>query len=227
MQFDDLPLAPEEPFHVTIVGQDYKRHACIAHLIGYRRGQALMAYIPHKPPQVMLRNGLKVEARLATATGMARFNSRIEELHKTPCDYLRLAWPEELVFEPLRREPRFRYQRAAELVAHTGIGVSAGRIGGKLLDVSEHGARLLSDKELTDIVRKITLTVSFVFAGFEQQLSLDAVLRSRHTAGAHAGSQFDYGLEFVDLKSEPRLWLYALCRHLEAQGAALDCPLPR
>ena len=93
--------------------------------------------------------------------------------------------------------------------------------------VSEHGARLLSEKELTDIVRKITLTVSLVFAGFQHKLVLDAVLRSREKTGAYPASPFDYGLEFVDLKQEQRLWLYALCRHLQAQDAALQCPLRR
>ncbi len=221
MQFADLKLPVATRIQLEFVGQDYKHYPCEAVLLGYRVGESVLVYLPKRPPQVTLRVGMKLEAKLAMQSGLVAFDSFIDHLTTHPYPYLHLAYPGTISLKPLRQAPRFPLDAALKAVAYSQLGVATAYLDGRFLDISLNGARVVLHKELSSVAARVDLNATVMVAGTEQQLELKTELKrgfGRSDKEGEAG--WHYGLAFEELSPPQRLLLLALC-HEQQSGSQI------
>lgn len=224
LTLEALNLPVGHLFELDMVGVDYKHHRCSAKLVGYQTDTALLLTLLDKAPQVKLNAGLKFDCRCATVVGWVRFSARLLAAPQQPFAHVLLTWPDEIQYHGLRKEPRFRVDLPAKVVAHTELGKTLAPLEGRLQDISIHGGLLRCSRELTRLVKRVELDVALRFANFRRQRPLWAeITRSVSLPDADDDPPFAYGLCFVDVGDLDRLFLYAMCQDLLQQGLALDC----
>lgn len=216
MQFADLKLPVATRIQLEFIGQDYKRYPCEAVLLGYRSGESILVYLPKRPPQVTLRVGIKLEAKLAVQSGLIAFESFIDQLCAQPYPYLHLAYPGKVSVEPLRQQPRFPLDAPLKGVAYSQLGVATGYLDGRFLDISVNGARVSLDKELSSVVARVDITANVTVAGTEQQLELKTELKRGFGRSDKGEPGWHYGLAFNEPSPPQRLLLLALCHELQS-----------
>jgi hypothetical protein len=217
IQFADLRLPVATRMRLDFVGQDYKSHPSDALLLGYRTGESLLVYLPIKPPQVLMRDGMQIEAKVVLQMGIVSFTSAIQQICEQPYAYLHLDWPLDAVLEPLRRYPRFPLEVPVNLIALSAQGITTARVRGQFCDISLQGARFGLEKELGGAVSKVMLNAKVTVGGMEH--SLDVRGEVRRVFGKdekkETGFPFAYGISFIDLVPAQRLLLLALCHELQ------------
>lgn len=224
MRFEELALAVGSRLHITIIGQDYKRHQFSASLMGYQKSKRLMIELIDKPPQVLLHEGLKVEGRVKTAFGIAEFNSEIDEISKGGQSYLILDYPAGIQYTCFREHARVPVDAAVEVVGNTALGMATSAMHGYLLDISISGARMLVEKELTKMVTSIKLGVFLSIPGLERDLTLQAkVCKVSTRSEEYPDYPFAYGIKFLELNEIDRYFLQAYCYQLQLQARQLLC----
>tara|TARA_R110000868_G_scaffold408964_2_gene693502 strand:- start:91573 stop:92280 length:708 start_codon:yes stop_codon:yes gene_type:complete len=228
MQFEELKLPIASLFDVILIGQDYKRHQCRAKLIGYQKPQRLILELVNKPPQVLLHQGLKIEAAISLALGYAYFETEIDELVSGSSPYLVLAYPSKLDYTAQRSEPRMPVDQPIEVVGKTALGMDTSTMHGHILDVSCAGARIVVEKELTAMVTQISLGVMLSLPSLERDMTIMAkVVKASAISSDHPDYPFAYGLRFVGLPAIDSYFLQAFCYQMELQGRQLLCSAPR
>lgn len=221
--FAELALPVGYQLPLTMIGQDYKRYRCIATLVGYQQGGGFMVCLNNKPGQVMLREGLKVEGGVETPLGIGRFISRIEQVMTSPFDYLVLAWPEAVSWQLVRQAGRYRVEFPLQLSAQTTLGMALKPLAGMVLDISETGARIALEKQLTALVNDVQLSFELPALGKLRLLTVNGVIRQSLSADLRAaGFNFVYGVEFLELDELASLALRVFTLD---QDAAEDCRL--
>jgi hypothetical protein len=207
--FAELALPVGYQLQLTMVGQDYKRHRCDATLLGYLSGGGFMVCLNQKPGQVILRDGLKIEGGVETPLGVGRFVSRIEQVMFTPFEYLLLAWPDAVSWQMVRQAGRYRVEFPLQLMAQTTLGMAIKPIAGKVIDISETGARIALEKELTSMVNKVQLTFDLPVMNKLRPLVINGVIRQSLSGDNYSsGFNFVYGVEFIELDDLPALALH-------------------
>lgn len=224
MRFEQLSLAVGSKINVTVIGQDYKKHHCEAVLVGYLPGKTVVVTLPNKPPQVLLRAGLNIEANIPLGEGVASFSSRIEGLRDSLVTYLDLEYPAGVHVKTLRSHMRFAVDEPIEVNAHTNLGMTVNAINGYMLDISESGARIVLEKELTAMVTKITLGVYLSSFGLERDITIDAVIRNKaSTHPDYPECSFAYGVEYIEFNPIDCYFLQSFCLHHQLRKKQLLC----
>ena len=224
MRFEQLSLAIGTKINVTIIGQDYKKHHCEAVLVGYFPGKTLIITLLNKPPQVLLRGGVNIEASIPLGEGVASFSSRIEEVRDSLVTYIDLEYPVGVHVKTLRKDMRFSVDTPTEVNAHTGLGMTVNAISGHMLDISASGARIVLEKELTKMVTKITLGVFLSNFGLERDITIEAVIRNKsETHPDYPECGFAYGIEFVEFNPIDRYFLESFCLSHQVRKKQLLC----
>ena len=224
MRFDELKLAVGTTFNLIIIGQDYKRHSCIASLVGYQKNRRLWIELINKPPQVLLHQGLKVEGRIANALGIAEFDSEIDDIDQSTSPYIILDYPVNIQFNSLRNEPRLPVDEPVEVVGKTALGMDTSAMHGYMLDVSCSGARLVLEKELTNMVTQVSLGVKLSLPGLERDMTVLAkVCKSSQASDEYPDYKFAYGVKFTDLAAIDEYFIQAFCARLQLQNRQLIC----
>jgi hypothetical protein len=219
MEFADLRLPVATRMQLNFIGLDYKRYPSDASLLGYRPGESVLVYLPKKPPQVLLREGGKVEGKFALQMGIVSFSSLIRSICEEPYSYLHFTWPHDVHLEPLRRYPRFTIDTQLSLMALSAQGITTARLRGRFCDISLQGARINLEKELNSTVSTVQLSAKVMVAGMEHALELRGeVKRSFGRDEKNADYPMGYGISFAELPPTQRLLLLALCQEL--QGGA-------
>ena len=219
MEFADLRLPVATRMQLNFIGLDYKRYPSDASLLGYRPGESVLVYLPKKPPQVLLREGGKVEGKLALQMGIVSFSSVIRQICEEPYSYLHFAWPQDVQMEPLRRYPRFSMDSPLSLMALSAQGITTARLRGRFCDISLQGARINLEKELNASASTVQLSAKVAVAGMEHTLELRGEVRRAFGRDEKATEcPYGYGISFTDLPPPQRLLLLALCQEL--QGGA-------
>ena len=222
MEFGKLKLPVATRMQLNFVGLDYKRYPSEASLVGYRQGESVLVYLPKKPPQVRVREGVKVEARIALQMGIVSFASAILQIYEVPYPHLHLAWPQQIELEPLRRFPRFAFAEPLQLTALTALGIATARMRGRFHDISLQGARFGLEKELTGSVTKVVLTASVRVADMEHALELHGELKRAFGKDEKAvDCPYNYGVGFEAMPPPQRLLMLALCQELQSGLDAL------
>lgn len=226
MRFEELKLSIGTHFNLTVIGQDYKRHNCRASLMGYQKSKRLMVELINKPPQVLLREGLKIEASISNALGHAKFASEIDELKQSSAPYLVLDYPAGVEFKRLRKQPRLPVDTPVEIVGNTALGMATSAMHGHMLDVSCSGARIVVEKELTTMVTQISVGVLLESQGLKRDMNLAAKICSKaKTSSDYPDYGFAYGITFVDVDEVSQYFLQAFCFQMELQSRHLICEL--
>jgi c-di-GMP-binding flagellar brake protein YcgR len=217
VQFADLRLPVATRMRLDFVGLDYKSHPSEALLLGYRAGESLLVYTPLKPPQVLLADGMKIEAKVVLQMGIVSFTSAIQQICEQPYSYLHLNWPLDAVLDPLRRYPRFPLDVGVNLIALSAQGITTARVRGQFCDISLQGARFGLEKELSTAVSKVMLSAKVTVAGMEHVLDVRGEVRRvfGKDEKAAGGFPFTYGISFIELAPAQRLLLLALCHELQ------------
>ena len=224
MRFDELKLAVGTTFNLIIIGQDYKRHSCIASLVGYQKNRRLWIELINKPPQVLLHQGLKVEGRISNALGIAEFDSEIDEIDQSTSPYIILDYPVNINFNGMRQEPRLPVDEPVEVVGKTALGMDTAAMHGYMLDVSCSGARLVLEKELTSMVTQVSLGVMLSMPGLERDMTVMAkVCKASKTSEDYPDYKFAYGVQFCELSGIDEYFIQAFCARLELQNRQLNC----
>lgn len=216
MDFADLKLPVGTRMQLNFVGLDYKRYPSDASLLGYRNRESVLVFLPQKPPQVLLRDGVKVEAKIAVQMGIVSFASTIQLICEQPYTYLHFSWPHKIEVEPLRRYPRFPLDAVLTLTAISAQGISTARLRGKFRDVSLQGARIALEKELSESVSTVTISAKVKVAGMLHTLELPGQIKRAFGRDEKATEPtFQYGVSFSELPPPQRLLLLALCQELQ------------
>ena len=216
MEFSELKLPVATRMQLNFIGLDYKRYPSDASLLGFRSGESVLVYLPKKPPQVLVRGGVNVEAKLALQMGIVSFASTILEVCEQPYSYLHFAWPQKIELEPLRRFPRFAFQASFQLTAFTAMGIATAKLRGRFRDISLQGARFGLEKELTSTVTKVLLTAKVKVADMEHSLELHGeIKRAFGRDDKAADNPFTYGVSFHEMPPPQRLLMLALCQELQ------------
>lgn len=217
MLFADLRLPVASRLQLSFTGVDYKRYPCDASLLGFRAGESVLVYMPKKPPQVVLREGMKVEVKIALQAGIVSFESAIALLRESPYAYLHLMYPKSVALEPLRRSPRFPLEAPLALAGFSAQGITIARQNGRFYDISLNGARVATEKELPEAVSRVLVSATVTVAGTQQALEIKCELKRAFGRDEKiADSPFVYGVSFVELTPPQRLLLLALCHELQA-----------
>lgn len=222
MQFDELKVPVGSRIQLTFIGQDYRRYPCDGQLLGFRPGESLLVYFPKRPPQVLLRVGMKLEAKLAMQSGIVGFECFVDQLCSQPYAYLHLTYPRALSLTPLRRAPRFPFEHALTASAVTALGVTTAHLRGCFIDISLNGARVALDKELTSIVSRVETSCEVSVAGLAQTLELSAEVKRNFEPAPGSGYPYQYGLSFTELSPTQRLLLLALCHELQSGSLGMS-----
>lgn len=213
--FGDLRLPVGTRIKLEFVGRDYKRYPVEGVLLGWRSEVSLIMQLPPTPPQVLLSEGMRIEARLALQSGVITFQTTLDCRLEQPFEHFHLVWPRSAMFEPLRATPRFAFDHPLQASAQTALGVTTARAAGRFLDISQTGARVALDRALTSIVTRLQISATVTVAGCEQQLRLTAEVRRTFDKTGSGDFPHSFGLVFVDMQPPQRLLLYALCHQLQ------------
>ncbi len=217
MEFSQLKLPVAARMQINFIGLDYKRYPSEASLLGYRNGESVLVYLPKKPPQVLVREGVKVEVKSALQMGIVSFTSTILQICEQPFPYLHFAWPQKVELEPLRRYPRFSFQNPLQLTAFTAMGIATAKLRGHFRDISLQGARIGLEKELTSAVTKVMLTARVTVADLEHSLELHGDIKRAFGRDEKAADfPFTYGISFSEMSPPQRLLMLALCQELQS-----------
>jgi hypothetical protein len=217
MEFGQLKLPVATRMQLNFVGLDYKKYPSEASLLGYRANESVLVYLPKKPPQVLVREGVKIEAKFALQMGIVSFASTILYVCEEPYPYLHFAWPQKVELEPLRRFPRFTFQVPFQLTAFTAMGIATAKLRGRFRDISLQGARFGLEKELTNAVTKVLLTAKVMVADMEHSLELHGEIKRAFGRDEKAvDNPFTYGISFSEMSPAQRLLMLALCQELQS-----------
>lgn len=214
MDFADLRLPVATRMQLNFIGLDYKRYPSDASLLGYRARESVLVFLPKKPPQVLLREGVKVEAKVVMQMGIVSFSSVIQLIRDDPYTYLHFAWPHRIDLEPLRRYPRFPLDAALSLTAISAQGIPTARLRGAFQDISLQGARIGLEKELSESVSKVIVSANVVVAGMKHTLEIHGEIK-RAFGRDEKTTKYHYGISFFELPPPQRLLLLALCQELQ------------
>lgn len=213
--FNDLRLPVGTRMKLEFVGRDYKRYPIDGVLLGWRTDYSVIVQLPPIPAQVLLYDGMRIEARLGLQVGVITFQTSLDCRVDQPFEHYHFTWPVGVQVEPLRSTPRFAFDHPLQASAQTALGVTTARATGRFLDISQTGARVALDRGLTSIVTRLQLAAAVAVAGCEQQLRLTAEVRRSFDKSASGDFPYSYGLVFVEPPPQQRLLLHALCHQLQ------------
>ncbi len=216
MDFADLRLPVATRMQLNFVGLDYKRYPSDASLLGFRARESVLVFLPKKPPQVLLREGVKLDAKIVLQMGIVSFASTIQLICEQPYTYLHFAWPHKIELEPLRRYPRFTLEAPLTLTAISAQGIATARLRGYFRDISLQGARIALEKDLPESVSKVLIAAKVNVAGMEHALELHGEVKRAFGRDEKSPEQtFTFGISFTELPPPQRLLVLALCQELQ------------
>jgi len=170
-------------------------------LIGYVPDKTIIVSIPpvHER-KTKLFDGDNMAVRFLQGNDVHAFKTSIERVCTDPMPYMHLVFPSSIETARVRNSYR----------VNTSCPVSIQCNGNKekhnaeLIDISEDGAKIISDDILGNAGEKIKLEGRFSFAGIEEILILDAVIRNANNKPVN---QHSYGIEFADIKQQDMMFL--------------------
>ncbi|MBL4826802.1 MAG: PilZ domain-containing protein [Spongiibacteraceae bacterium] len=224
MRLHEFTIPIGKALSLSLVGLDYKSHEFKGQLLGFQEGQNVLISLDTKPGQVLLHSGLKAKVNIRLADGLLSFDSEIELVCESPFLYLHLEYPYGVEFQHLRHAIRVPVETPIDVKAFTGLGMTSASIHGHMLDVSTGGARLVVEKELTQMVTKISLGVQLTKDDLERDMTLMAkISRSGDLSPDHPECGFSYGVKFIELDPVDSLFLRSFCQHHTLLNEFLLC----
>lgn len=210
----DLRLPVGTKLRLELVGRDYKRYPADGTLLGWRAHESVLVSLPRYAIPAPLADGMGVGVKLALQSGVVTFSSAIDQIANYPFDYVHLRWPASVQFEPLRARPRFACVEPLQGVGRSALEVITAHVAGQFCDISETGACVALNRQLSDVTAQLEISAQVKIAGLEQRLTIKSQIK-RGLGKGEGNFPYRYGLSFVDLKPEQRLLLFAFCHQLQ------------
>jgi len=148
----NLPIGSELFIkHLESDGQEY---SCVT-LIGFLHAQSLIVTMPKREDHVVqIDRGDELIVRFSKADTIYAFSSKIMEINRAPYPHVHLTYPENIQAKLLRRGNRIDVAKhALQLKIRNSDFDGAVTIA----DMSEHGAKLISDRNLGQLEEKLTI----------------------------------------------------------------------
>jgi hypothetical protein len=100
----------------------------------------------------------------------------------------------------VRQAGRYRVEFPLQLTAQTTLGMAIKPMRGLVIDVSETGARIALEKQLTSIVNQVQLAFEIPAMERFRALTINGVIRQSLPVDPQlANYMFVYGVEFIEL----------------------------
>lgn len=144
-------------------------------LIGFVVDKTIIVSMPpiHER-KVKLFDGDELAVRFLQGNGVHGFKTSIERICTDPIPYIHLNFPATIETAKIRNS--YRVNTSYPVSIH--CDASDENHTAKLVDISEDGAKLTSENMLGNTGEKIQLEGKFLFAGIEENLVLDAIIRN-------------------------------------------------
>jgi len=192
----NLPIGTELFIeHLESDGQEY---SCVA-LIGFLHAQSLIVTLPKRQDHVVqIDRGDELIVRFSKADSMYAFSTKIMEINQVPYPHVHLTYPENIQAKLLRRGNRIDVAKhALQLKIRNNDFDCAVTIA----DISEHGAKLISDSNLGQLEEKLTIELDL--PQYPEKVELNCKI-------CHTQNYFDedsnkqiycHGIEFFELNT--------------------------
>ncbi|HQT26049.1 MAG TPA: flagellar brake protein [Burkholderiales bacterium] len=202
--FSPIPLKLGEKIQLCAGDACYE-----ASLIGCIRGVSLLVSSPMMEGlRIDFLEGEPLEVRMFSGKDILSFATRVMHVCIFPVHYLHLAYPGETRIQPLRHTPWVRVKLPA--MVHAG-----GRIQPVLMvDLSEEGAKLDIPFDMRKDGERMGVSFDAEVDEFRREMNLEA--RIEHVT--EGKEMFEYGVSFLGVSQEDRLWLKCLVYKRMAEG---------
>ena len=124
-------------------------------LIGFLHAQSLIVTLPKRQDHIVqIDRGDELVVRFSKEDAMYAFNSRVMEINQAPYPHIHLTYPENIQAKLLRRGNRIDVAKHALKLKIRNSGFDGAVT---IADISEHGAKLISDSNLGQLEEKLTI----------------------------------------------------------------------
>ena len=148
----DLPIGTE--LFIEHPESDAQEYSCVT-LIGFLHAQSLIVSLPKREEHIVqVDRGDELIVRFSQADSIYAFNCSIMEIIPTPYPHLHLTYPENIQAKLLRRGNRIDVAKHALQLKIRNRGFDGAVT---IADISEHGAKLISDSNLGQLEEKLTI----------------------------------------------------------------------
>lgn len=189
-----------------------RRDTCFdARLIGCIKGVSLLVTEPvQRGRRIDFLEGESVEVRMFSGTDIYAFESMIERICIAPAHYLHLSYPSKTRIQPLRRSPWVRVRLP---------GIARCKDGSRklvlLTNLSEDGAQFDAPSSVGGQHDPLRISFQIEVEDIKRGFGLDA--RIEHEGEAEEG-MLKYGISFLDLTEEQKVWLKCMVFQRIATG---------
>jgi c-di-GMP-binding flagellar brake protein YcgR len=176
-------------------------------VIGWIPGISILVTTPKQDDRVILvRNRQKVTVRFVNDTIACAFGTEICNICTHPVPYLHLAYPQEIEIDEVRKARRIPV--SIDTVLTNPAGPPGERYKAVINDLSQSGARLVSEPGLGKPGDTITLRCHVEVPPLKRMLRAEGTIRSR-TLNVNDVDTYIYGVEFTKLGEDDQLLLMA------------------
>ena len=192
----NLPIGTELFIeHLDSEGQEY---SCVV-LIGFLHAQSLIVTLPKRQDHVVqIDRGDELIVRFSKADSMYAFSTKIMEISQAPYPHIHLTYPENIQAKLLRRGSRIDVAKhALQLKIRNSDFDGAVTIA----DISEHGAKLISDNNLGQLEEKLTIELDL--PQYPEKVELNCkICHTQSYIDEDSNKQtYCHGIEFFELNT--------------------------
>lgn len=192
----NLPIGTELFIeHLDSEGQEY---SCVV-LIGFLHAQSLIVTLPKRHDHVVqIDRGDELIVRFSKADSMYAFSTKIMEISQAPYPHIHLTYPENIQAKLLRRGNRIDVAKhALQLKIRNSDFDGAVTIA----DISEHGAKLISDNNLGELEEKLTIELDL--PQYPEKVELNCkICHTQSYIDEDSNKQtYCHGIEFFELNT--------------------------
>ncbi len=211
--FADLGLEIGE--QITIETISPKRKLNIK-LMGFVPGKSIVITAPTRDgKEVLLEKDEQVAVRAMTKNQAFAFESRVIYRAIHPYSYYHLSYPVDLILVEVRRSSRLHVDIPAIITSEFDVGMGDWPKAATVQDISENGTALITRQVLGDIGHEIVIGIGIQVADISRNLLINGLIRNRVVVDKPSGTQYLFGVEFVDVSEECRLALNGFLYELE------------
>ena len=192
----DLPIGTE--LFIEHPESDAQDYSCVT-LIGFLHAQSLIVSLPRREEHIVqVDRGDELIVRFSQADTIYAFNSSIMEIIQKPYPHIHLTYPENIQAKLLRRGNRIDVAKHALQLKIRNSGFDGAVT---IADISEHGAKLISDSNLGQLEEKLTIELDL--PQYPEKVELNCkICHTQSYMDEDSNKQtFCHGIEFFGLNT--------------------------
>lgn len=189
-------------------------------LIGYIRGQSVLLTTPIADgKRIDMIDGEILECRMLNGSHIHMFESEIVRACTTPSHYLHLRYPTVVKMQKLRNAPRTRVDISAQLTDSNGKQEQC-----KIIDLSPNGAQIIVPQHVGESGQSLKINFPAAADELKTTLTLNGLiqhvrpLNPEQEHGTEGMAHHEYGVAFLDMSEEEKLWMKCIVYLHIAEG---------